>query len=119
MKNINITNEQFLKMHKKCYGEDTERLCFLIAHDKNEKNLKAYNIILNKYFGFTEREIHIHGSWYEPTGVTDVEGTLPKPISFKLSKVYEKVKKEEELKEIHETLKNDPAAKAIFDQIEL
>ena len=115
----NITNKEFLKMCKEFDNEDGEKLTYLIANDKNENNQKAYNTIIRTYYSYCEKEIHMHGSWYEPTGVTLVLGTLPRPISYKISKIYEKIRNEKKLEDVKNSLKKDPEAKAIYDKLEL
>ena len=114
-----LTNTQFLKMIKDFDSEDGKILTYLIAHDKNKNNQKVYNTLLNEYFSYYEKEIHYHGSWYEPTGTFEFVGNLPEPISYKLSKVYAKIKNEEKMKEITDSLNKNPKIKNIYDKIEL
>lgn len=119
MQNKAITNEEFSNMCKEFDSESGKTLAYLIENDTNKNNQKIYNVILNKYFTCCEKEIHMHGSWYEPTGVINVCGIVPAPLFAKMSKICEKLKAEEKKKIIDEDLKKDAEVKAIYDQLEL
>lgn len=119
MENKTITNEEFSNMRKNFDSTSGEVLAYLIDNDPNKKNQKTYNIILNKYFTCYEREIHMHGSWYEPTGTFNVSGKVPTSLFAKMSEIRDKLRAEEKQKKIDEDLKKDPEAKAIYESLEL